>query len=86
MAGVAAEAMTYDSVIGQTEDLMDLQRLMDKSKDKLNDAQQQSLTRWALYRGVTLLGEYSDAYERLMRRMQEGKSVYECILAIENLS
>ena len=83
MGGVAAEAMKYEEVIGQTEDLFDLQSLMNKSAAPLSDSQQQNLTRWAVVRAVSLLNQYADAYENLMEKMAEGASVYECICAIE---
>lgn len=85
MAGVAAEALKYENVIGQTEDLFDLQSLMNKSKRELSDSEQQNITRWAVTRAVSLLNEHKDAYERLMEKMKEGGTVYECICAIENL-
>ena len=84
MAGVAAEAMKYEEVIGQTEDLFDLQSLMNKSKTSLSDSEQQNLTRWAVVRAVSLLNQYSEAFEKLMEKMKEGASVYECICAIES--
>merc|ERR1711977_242049 len=84
MGGVAAEAMQYEEVIGQTEDLFDLQALMNYSKTKLSNAEQQNLTRWAVARAVSLLKEHSKAYEKLMEKMEEGASVYECIRAIES--
>jgi hypothetical protein len=83
MGGVAAEAMKYEDVIGQTEDLFDLQSMMNKSVTTLSDSQQQNLTRWAVVRAVSLLNQYADAYESLMEKMAEGASVYECICSIE---
>lgn len=47
MAGVAAEAMEFEEIMGQTADLMDLQRLLNRSADKLSNMQQQDATRWA---------------------------------------
>jgi uncharacterized protein YlxP (DUF503 family) len=47
MAGVAAEAMQFEEVMGQTADLMDLQRLLNRSSVKLSNMQQQDATRWA---------------------------------------
>mmetsp|Transcript_12439 Transcript_12439/g.37406 ORF Transcript_12439/g.37406 Transcript_12439/m.37406 type:complete len:338 (-) Transcript_12439:3-1016(-) len=37
MAGVTAEAQTFDEVVGQTQDLMDLQRILRRSENKLGD-------------------------------------------------
>lgn len=47
MAGVASEAMEFEEIMGQTADLMDLQRLLNRSADKLSNMQQQDATRWA---------------------------------------
>lgn len=47
MAGVASEAMEFDEIMGQTADLMDLQRLLNRANDKLSNMQQQDATRWA---------------------------------------
>ncbi|XP_078429630.1 uncharacterized protein LOC144701753 isoform X2 [Wolffia australiana] len=47
MAGLAAEGLRYDKVVGQSADLFSLQRLINRSQSKLNKDQQQNLTRWA---------------------------------------
>jgi hypothetical protein len=44
VAGIAAEGQAFEEVMGQNQDLMDLQRLLMRSKTKLNDAQQQNMT------------------------------------------
>jgi hypothetical protein len=48
MAGLAAEGMNFDKVEGQTADLMTLQRLINRTKPKLSNNEQQNLTRWAV--------------------------------------
>ncbi len=45
-------------VMGQTADLLDLQRLLMRSKTRITDAQQQSTTRWAVYTAAQLLRKY----------------------------
>ncbi|KAM5546906.1 hypothetical protein ABKV19_001431 [Rosa sericea] len=47
MAGLAAEGLKYDKVIGQSADLFTLQRFINRSKPQLSKDQQQNLTRWA---------------------------------------
>ncbi|QDZ19877.1 hypothetical protein HOP50_03g23940 [Chloropicon primus] len=84
MGGVAAEALKYEKIVGQSEDLFDLQSLINKSEKELSDSEQQNLTRWAVARAATLLNEHSVAYDRLMEKMSQGASVYECICAIES--
>lgn len=83
MAGATSEAMEYEDVIGQTADMMDLQRIMLRSGDKLTNAAQQSQTRWACYQAATLLRRYSKEYEALQAAMAASASVEECIQAIE---
>ncbi|KAL7192546.1 hypothetical protein ACSBR2_024381 [Camellia fascicularis] len=48
MAGLAAEGLQYDKVVGQSADLFTLQRLINRSKPQLSKEQQQNLTRWAV--------------------------------------
>ncbi|CAL2266388.1 unnamed protein product [Prunus armeniaca] len=52
MAGLAAEGLTYDKVIGQSADLFSLQRFINRSKPQLSKEQQQNLTRWAVSSSV----------------------------------
>ncbi|KAL8047244.1 hypothetical protein ABFX02_08G227300 [Erythranthe guttata] len=47
MAGLAAEGLQYDKVIGQSADLFSLQRFINRSKPPIGKDQQQNLTRWA---------------------------------------
>uniref|UniRef100_A0A453DA40 Peptidase M41 domain-containing protein n=1 Tax=Aegilops tauschii subsp. strangulata TaxID=200361 RepID=A0A453DA40_AEGTS len=47
MAGLAAEGLEYDKVVGQSADLFTLQRFLNRTKPPLGKAQQQNLTRWA---------------------------------------
>jgi hypothetical protein len=44
--------------MGQTADLFDLQRILLRSKTKLSAAQQQNITRWAVWRAAALLKKY----------------------------
>ncbi|RDX86948.1 hypothetical protein CR513_31649 [Mucuna pruriens] len=48
MAGLAAEGLTYDKVVGQSADLFTLQRFINRTKPPLSKDQQQNLTRWAV--------------------------------------
>merc|ERR1719383_1223376 len=86
MAGLAAEGLEYEEVLGQTADLMLLQRLMMRAETKLTDQQQQNLTRWATFEATRMLKEQGPAYERLMAAMRRGGSVRECLEAIEGRS
>ncbi|KAJ6737109.1 hypothetical protein OIU85_019203 [Salix viminalis] len=48
MAGLAAEGLQYDKVVGQSADLFTLQRFINRSKPQVSKEQQQNLTRWAV--------------------------------------
>ncbi|KAF2936104.1 hypothetical protein DAI22_04g280000 [Oryza sativa Japonica Group] len=49
MAGLAAEGLEYDKVVGQSADLFTLQRFINRTKPPLTKDQQQNLTRWASF-------------------------------------
>lgn len=84
MAGATAEAMHYEEVMGQTADMFDLQRIMNRAGSKLGNQQQQNQTRWASYQAASILRQHTNEYEALMERMGKGAPVQECIKAIEN--
>ncbi|KAK7247490.1 hypothetical protein RIF29_42373 [Crotalaria pallida] len=84
MAGLAAEGLTYDKVVGQSADLFTLQRLINRSKPQLSKDQQQNLTRWAVLFAASLLKNNKVIHEALMESMSKKASVLECIQAIES--
>jgi len=83
MAGATAEAMNYDQVQGQVADLTDLQRILQRSEQKLSNAQQQNMTRWAVYSAATMLTKYKKEYQALQTAMQQRASIDKCVAAIE---
>lgn len=84
MAGATAEAMHFEEVMGQTADMSDLQRIMQRASTKLGSQQQQNQTRWASYQAAVLLRRYKGEYEALMKAMGDGASVEECVKALES--
>ncbi|KAG2452402.1 hypothetical protein HYH02_002645 [Chlamydomonas schloesseri] len=84
VAGMAAEGREYEEVMGQTADLYDLQRLLLRSKTKLSDAQQQNITRWAVWSAAGLLRSHAEEHKALIEAMRRGASVAECVQAIES--
>ena len=84
MAGVAAEGVTFPEVLGQTADLMLLQRLMMRAQNSLNANEQQNMTRWAVWQSVRMLRDYEKEYNALMEVMKRWGRVQECIAAIES--
>ncbi|XVE86673.1 hypothetical protein DITRI_Ditri18aG0053300 [Diplodiscus trichospermus] len=83
MAGLAAEGLKYDKVVGQSADLFTLQRFINRSNPKLSNDQQQNLTRWAVLFAGSLLKNNKVTHEALMSAMSKKATVLECIQAIE---
>ncbi|XP_017623078.1 uncharacterized protein LOC108467088 isoform X3 [Gossypium arboreum] len=84
MAGLAAEGLKYDKVVGQSADLFTLQRFINRSQPKLGNDQQQNLTRWAVLFAGSLLKNNKVIHEALISAMSKKATVLECIQAIEN--
>ncbi|PNX92278.1 hypothetical protein L195_g015412 [Trifolium pratense] len=86
MAGLAAEGLTYDKVIGQSADLFTLQRFINRTKPQLSKDQQQNITRWAVLFAASLLKNNKATHEALMASMANKATVLECIQTIESAS
>ncbi|CAI5972270.1 unnamed protein product [Closterium sp. NIES-65] len=85
MAGMAAEGLQYEQVMGQTADLNSLQRLINRSGlGALTPERQQNLTRWAVLYAASLIKNNSKSFDALMEAMAREAPVEECIAAIEN--
>ena len=84
MAGVAGEALYYEEVKGQTADLTDLQRMINRAAKPLRANEQMELTRWALFAAAKMINTYRDQYEALVEAMKEKKDVVGCFDAIES--
>lgn len=85
VAGISAEGQAYEEVMGQTADLLDLQRILLRSKERMSDQQQQNMTRWAVYTAASLLRRYKKEHQALIDAMSQGASVRECVQAIESI-
>lgn len=91
MAGVVGEATKFETVEGQTADLVDLQKILNRTAGPagsnrtapLTNAQQQNVTRWAAWTAARLLKNYAEEYEALQAVMERKGSLVECIQAIE---
>ncbi|CAN1190301.1 hypothetical protein LINPERPRIM_LOCUS40212 [Linum perenne] len=70
MAGLAAEGLQYDKVVGQSADLFTLQRFFNRSKPTVLFA-------------ASLLKNNKSLHEALTKAMSNKASVVECIAAIE---
>lgn len=84
MAGVAAEAQTFDEVLGQGADLIDLQKILNRSESKLSNLEQQNMTRWAVWQATILLRKYEAEWAALKNAMATGQTIATCIKAIES--
>jgi hypothetical protein len=71
-------------VMGQTADLMDLQKILNRSSDKMSNAQQQNATRWAVWQACSLLRAYKPEHQALIEAMRSGSTVAQCCQAIES--
>ena len=69
--------------MGQSADLLDLQRVLNRSEKKLGNAQQQNVSRWAVYQACVFLKEYSAEYDALRDAMAQAETVPDCFKAIE---
>ncbi|XP_050205827.1 uncharacterized protein LOC126655628 [Mercurialis annua] len=83
MAGLAAEGLQYDKVVGQSADLVTLQRFINRSKPQISKEQQQNLTRWAVLFAASLIKNNKELHEALMTAMSNKATVLECIQVIE---
>lgn len=87
MAGIAGEGRWSPEIVGQNADLMDLQRILNRTRiqdRKLSDADQQNFSRWAVWTAARLLRDYPAEYEALQAAMERGAGLVECIRAIED--
>eukprot|EP00879_Flechtneria_rotunda_P026717 GHRR01028538.1.p1 GENE.GHRR01028538.1~~GHRR01028538.1.p1 ORF type:complete len:220 (+),score=93.44 GHRR01028538.1:506-1165(+) len=86
VAGIAAEGLAYDEVMGQTADLGDLQRILLRSKNKLSATQQQNITRWAVWRAAGLLKQFNAEHKAVQEALQRGDGIDKVVQAIEAVS
>lgn len=63
--------------MGQTADLLDLQRILLRAKAKLSDAQQQNITRWAVWTAAAKLRRYKAEFAALRDALGRGAPVAE---------
>jgi hypothetical protein len=83
MAGVAGEGRWSETVVGQTADLFDLQKVLTRARPPLSPSAQQNATRWAVWTAAKLLRDRDAEYEALCGAMDRGASLADCVRAIE---
>jgi hypothetical protein len=86
MAGLAAEATTYGTATGATEDLITLENtVFRKSRDFIGTNAAQDLTRWGALSASLLLKQNADRFENVVTAFQRQASIDECIAILENI-
>ena len=60
--------MAYEEVMGQTADLIDLQRILLRQRPPLSNQAQQTATRWAVWAAAMVVRRYKAEYEALQVR------------------
>lgn len=83
MSGSVAEVLSFGQAKGGENDLLELNRLMRRSKEFIGAAKEQDLTRWGALAAYNLIQANMDRYEVLVQAFKEKKSVTDCVAAIE---
>ncbi|KAL6766464.1 hypothetical protein ACKKBG_A36110 [Auxenochlorella protothecoides x Auxenochlorella symbiontica] len=81
LAGVCAETVVYGRSEGGLADIAQLDSLL--RRINFNQAKADDQVRWSAINDVVLLRRHAAAHAALTKAMQAGKSVAECIAAIE---
>ena len=84
MAGIAAEKLIYGNVTGGADDRQKLTEIFAASN--LPPSAYQQKQRWGLLQASNLIEKHLEAYEALVKAMQERLSVGECFDTLSNES
>jgi hypothetical protein len=82
MAGIAAEILIYGTARGGEEDRAKMRELLERQG--LNKVIYPQKERWSLLQAKNLLNKYQDAYQALVKAMENRASVEECSKIMQN--
>lgn len=84
MAGVAAEALNYGHAEGGSEDVSSLVSFLSNKKVGMDKESIRNQVQWGAMQATVLLREYQECYNALVKVLEQGGSLGDCIYAIEN--
>ena len=84
MAGIAAEAIRFGKAEGGAVDEQNLVQFLTSIQPPWNILRVQGQARWAAMQAILLIKEHENSYNALCVALEEGKSVGDAILAIED--
>lgn len=85
MAGIAAEALQFGTSEGGIADEQSLINLLGRSiSPPWTIMRIQGQARWAVLQAIKLIQEHQDAYDAVVKALEEGKGVGDVIMAIES--
>ncbi len=83
MAGIAAEALRFDKAEGGIVDEQQLISFFTSIQPPWNLLRIQGQARWAVLQAILLIKEHEKSFNALVEALNEGKSIGDCIYAIE---
>ena len=84
MAGIAAEALRFDKAEGGIVDEQQLISFFTSIQPPWNLLRIQGQARWAVLQAILLIKEHEKSFNALVQALSEGKSMGDCIYAIES--
>lgn len=83
MAGIAGEALEYGKAEGGSSDEMAIIELLTSTNPPWSLERVRDQARWGVVQSALLLKEHHEAFEQLIRTLENGGGLGDCILSIE---